>query len=75
MNADRQRDEQRHRRQDGREGHPGGHARGLAQPVADPGEDRRAAGAVQAPALMGTSQLPKFEEDLFKISRDGEADL
>ena len=30
---------------------------------------------VQAPALMGTSQLPKFEEDLFKISRDGEADL
>ena len=30
---------------------------------------------VQAPALMGTSQLPKFEEDLFKISREGEADL
>ena len=30
---------------------------------------------VQSPALMGTSQLPKFEEDLFKISRDGEADL
>ncbi|WP_017903660.1 serine--tRNA ligase [Pseudomonas asplenii] len=30
---------------------------------------------VQAAALMGTSQLPKFEEDLFKIKRDGEADL
>jgi len=30
---------------------------------------------VQAPALQGTGQLPKFEEDLFKISRDGEADL
>jgi len=25
--------------------------------------------------LQGTGQLPKFEEDLFKISRDGEADL
>ena len=30
---------------------------------------------VQAPALKGTGQLPKFEEDLFKISRPGEADL
>ncbi len=30
---------------------------------------------VQAPALKGTGQLPKFEEDLFKISREGEADL
>jgi seryl-tRNA synthetase len=30
---------------------------------------------VQGSALQGTSQLPKFEEDLFKISRDGEADL
>ncbi|MGF6592059.1 serine--tRNA ligase [Pseudomonas sp. 2835] len=30
---------------------------------------------VQAPALQGTGQLPKFEEDLFKISRDGEADF
>lgn len=30
---------------------------------------------VQAPALMGTGQLPKFEEDLFKISREGEADF
>lgn len=30
---------------------------------------------VQAPALQGTGQLPKFEEDLFKISRDKEADL
>lgn len=30
---------------------------------------------VQAPALQGTGQLPKFEEDLFKIARDGEADL
>ncbi|MBV6271126.1 serine--tRNA ligase, partial [Pseudomonas aeruginosa] len=28
-----------------------------------------------APALQGTGQLPKFEEDLFKIGRDGEADL
>ncbi|CAD5109446.1 serine--tRNA ligase [Zestomonas carbonaria] len=30
---------------------------------------------VQAPALQGTGQLPKFEEDLFKIGRDGEADF
>ena len=30
---------------------------------------------VQAPALQVTGQLPKFEEDLFKISREGEADL
>ena len=30
---------------------------------------------VQAPALLGTGQLPKFEEDLFKISREGEADF
>ncbi|MBA1324120.1 serine--tRNA ligase [Pseudomonas plecoglossicida] len=30
---------------------------------------------VQAPALQGTGQLPKFEEDLFKISRQGEADF
>ncbi|WP_263142022.1 serine--tRNA ligase [Pseudomonas sp. RIT-PI-AD] len=30
---------------------------------------------VQAPALEGTGQLPKFEEDLFKISRGDEADL
>src|SRR3989338_4965237 len=30
---------------------------------------------VQAPALKGTGQLPKFVEDLFKISREGEADL
>ncbi|MGE8416143.1 MAG: serine--tRNA ligase [Pseudomonas sp.] len=30
---------------------------------------------VQAPSLFGTSQLPKFEEDLFKITREGEADL
>ena len=30
---------------------------------------------VQAPALQGTGQLPKFEEDLFKISREGESDL
>ncbi len=30
---------------------------------------------VQAPALQGTGQLPKFEEDLFKISRPGEADF
>ncbi|MBN6776407.1 serine--tRNA ligase [Pseudomonas granadensis] len=30
---------------------------------------------VQAPALQGTGQLPKFEEDLFKIAREGEADL
>ncbi|OHC38748.1 MAG: serine--tRNA ligase [Pseudomonadales bacterium RIFCSPLOWO2_02_FULL_63_210] len=30
---------------------------------------------VQASALQGTGQLPKFEEDLFKISRENEADL
>ncbi|MCI9875728.1 serine--tRNA ligase [Pseudomonas atacamensis] len=30
---------------------------------------------VQAPALQGTGQLPKFEEDLFKIAREDEADL
>ncbi|BAU74353.1 serine--tRNA ligase [Metapseudomonas furukawaii] len=30
---------------------------------------------VQAPALQGTGQLPKFEEDLFKISRENEADF
>ncbi|MEG9625290.1 serine--tRNA ligase [Pseudomonas guariconensis] len=30
---------------------------------------------VQAPALQGTGQLPKFEEDLFKIAREGEADF
>lgn len=30
---------------------------------------------VQAGTLQGTGQLPKFEEDLFKISRDKEADL
>ncbi len=30
---------------------------------------------VQAGALQGTGQLPKFEEDLFKIAREGEADL
>src|SRR3990167_7774621 len=30
---------------------------------------------VQASALQGTCQLPKFEEDLFKISRENEADL
>ena len=30
---------------------------------------------VQAPALLGTGQLPKFEEDLFKIAREGEADF
>ncbi len=30
---------------------------------------------VQAPALQGTGQLPKFEEDLFKIGREGDADL
>ncbi|WP_152224061.1 serine--tRNA ligase [Pseudomonas sp. SCB32] len=30
---------------------------------------------VQAPALQGTGQLPKFEEDLFKIQREDEADL
>ena len=30
---------------------------------------------VQAPALQGTGQLPKFEEDLFKITREDQADL
>ncbi|MBB1521474.1 serine--tRNA ligase [Aquipseudomonas guryensis] len=30
---------------------------------------------VQASALQGTGQLPKFEEDLFKIQRDEQADL
>ncbi len=30
---------------------------------------------VQAPALQGTGQLPKFEEDLFKIQREDQADL
>ncbi|RBJ65492.1 serine--tRNA ligase, partial [Pseudomonas sp. MWU12-2534b] len=30
---------------------------------------------VQAPSLMGTGPLPKFEDDLFKITREGEADL
>lgn len=30
---------------------------------------------VQAGALQGTGQLPKFEEDLFKIRRESEADL
>ncbi|HEX4550424.1 serine--tRNA ligase [Pseudomonas sp.] len=30
---------------------------------------------VQAPALKGTGQLPKFEEELFKIDRGGEADF
>lgn len=30
---------------------------------------------MQAPALQGTGQLPKFEDDLFKISREGEADF
>lgn len=30
---------------------------------------------VKASALQGTGQLPKFEEDLFKIQRDNEADL
>ena len=30
---------------------------------------------VQAPALQGTGQLPKFEEDLFKIPRGEQADL
>ena len=30
---------------------------------------------VQAPALQGTGQLPKFEEDLFKIQRGEQADL
>ncbi|QAX81797.1 serine--tRNA ligase [Candidatus Pseudomonas adelgestsugas] len=30
---------------------------------------------VNASALLGTSQLPKFKDDLFKISRDGASDL
>src|SRR5690606_35381921 len=30
---------------------------------------------VQASALQGTGQLPKFEEDLFRIQRDQQADL
>lgn len=30
---------------------------------------------VQAPAMQGTGQLPKFEEDLFKVTREGEADF
>jgi seryl-tRNA synthetase len=30
---------------------------------------------VHASALQGTGQLPKFEEDLFKITREGEADF
>ena len=30
---------------------------------------------VNADSMRGTGQLPKFEEDLFKIGRDGEADL
>lgn len=30
---------------------------------------------VQAGALQGTGQLPKFEEDLFKIQREDQADL
>jgi len=30
---------------------------------------------VQASALQGTGQLPKFEEDLFKIGREDQADL
>lgn len=30
---------------------------------------------VKASALQGTGQLPKFEEDLFKIQRENEADL
>ncbi len=30
---------------------------------------------VQAPALQGTGQLPKFENDLFKITRENEADF
>jgi len=30
---------------------------------------------VQADTLQGTGQLPKFEEDLFKIGREGESDL
>jgi seryl-tRNA synthetase len=30
---------------------------------------------VQASAMQGTGQLPKFEEELFKITREGEADF
>lgn len=30
---------------------------------------------VNAPALFGTGQLPKFSEDLFKITRPGESDM
>ena len=30
---------------------------------------------VNAPALYGTGQLPKFEDDLFKIVRPGESDM
>jgi len=30
---------------------------------------------VRAPALQGTGQLPAFDEDLFKIAREGEDDL
>ena len=30
---------------------------------------------VHAPALIGTGQLPKFSEDLFKIQRHGESDM
>lgn len=30
---------------------------------------------VNAPALIGTGQLPKFSEDLFKIARPGESDM
>lgn len=30
---------------------------------------------VQASALQGTGQLPKFEEDLFRLDRDGQASL
>ena len=30
---------------------------------------------VNAASLFGTGQLPKFEEDLFKITREGEADF
>jgi len=30
---------------------------------------------VRAPALQGAGQLPTFEEDLFKIAREGEGDL
>ncbi|MFK0092341.1 serine--tRNA ligase [Pseudomonas sp. NPDC090592] len=30
---------------------------------------------VQAPAMQATGQLPKFEADLFKVTREGEADF